>query len=808
MNFTNLNDWDKKNLLNNYLNKPNKEDTYFEWIYLINIWCFLENYKNNIDNFNIIEEIVNKYFFQILKKLKLLDVCNIITSEFLKTIISFSIFRVFCETTTNITYSDEKQVIILIEFIDNSADLILNQCLIGKKFENEIYLYSEYNIKMIVLEIIKKLALLENPFLILRTEDYTKIITSKNLDKNKELLNDKPFYKKILVIEHDIKIKQNLGYLFKLCLSKPSLLSTFNNQMFLITKFPPFGFKIIKQHSNRPSSIQTEFFNKALLSLSEVNFIVCRELINKQLELIKIDREKLIKEIPTIASGNSENLLYILNHLNILVQNSIKHRTIKTYIAKTTIRSIVDIVNEYTHNDKIQLELNYSCALLKLKKKWDNLVNLCEKDGKTSTRLQQIFSRFYQYYIFELFSQYINENELENWYFLCYSDFRGRFYYNSLATPQSTWCFRHIYICNDAIPDINSYFQAIGFLFKKELVDEESKINLSLINNFGKEKYKKYINYTTKNLVEELIDLSVISEFQYYLFAINKPSKSFFIWKDTTCSMAQHAVKLLGYKEDGLKYLNLKNQDYAYDTYGIYITELKNALKKNGWKEDNINLMSRSLLKHVIMTIGYGVTYLTAFKRHKKLVIELIHDKDKQEWFLQNEIFKEIFLLLSTSTCENKFYLISRLDWIKNQNIYESLILPDLTIPNIYFKHSIKLVNIELGYTNLGKRIHHQLSIFLNYNDNNEFYKKNLKSKNILDNPQIKRSIYVNTIHAYDAYYMRNIVRAATKKNIQIIAVHDGFAISTHNTQWLLSSANLLFNLPHSPFSFSNSILL
>lgn len=77
--------------------------------------------------------------------------------------------------------------------------------------------------------------------------------------------------------------------------------------------------------------------------------------------------------------------------------------------------------------------------------------------------------------------------------------------------------------------------------------------------------------------------------------------------------MAQHAGKVLGYRRETLKYLNLDNTSEGYDTYQIIINELCNyLLKEQPHWEDSIKLLNRKILKNLVMTSEYGVTRRTA----------------------------------------------------------------------------------------------------------------------------------------------------------------------------------------------------
>lgn len=61
--------------------------------------------------------------------------------------------------------------------------------------------------------------------------------------------------------------------------------------------------------------------------------------------------------------------------------------------------------------------------------------------------------------------------------------------------------------------------------------------------------------------------------------------------------------------------------------------------------------------------------------------------------------------------------------------------------------------------------------------------------------------MYVNTIHAHDSYYLRNLLRASLINDIEIAAIHDGFAVAYYNTGWLIGAANDTFSAELTAYS-------
>ena len=113
--------------------------------------------------------------------------------------------------------------------------------------------------------------------------------------------------------------------------------------------------------------------------------------------------------------------------------------------------------------------------------------------------------------------------------------------------------------------------------------------------------------------------------------------------------MTQHGGKLLGYNMKNLHLLNLQNVDSLYDTYQIYINELKKYLrptldslgcKLGGRVEASLD---RSLLKNLIMTAEYGVTYYTAYREFLQTLDECIKDDEVRAFLSSKPSFNVIY---------------------------------------------------------------------------------------------------------------------------------------------------------------------
>lgn len=776
-----------------------------EYSYLIEMWCEFTNFKLNEKKYKTLDALVNTNLENILRS-ESITIPNTHLTPF-KKIVTLIIFKTICETNANITIH-ENEVIILIEFLTRSADLISQQWLLLSHLDN-IYnpVLSVYKIKCVLVKLTRYLVTCKELNLKLQTMETTKILTYRDLIKDRALISEEPLFKKNITIEHKFNLSPNYKSWFKLQLSEPQLIKT-KNQSFIVTRFPGMAFPTIKQHHNRQKTVTSDAFDDTLISLAKTPLLLSHNALNTQWEIALLEFNNTITNLTQIGANTIE-LVPILHELLGSVQKVTKKMMTTTFIADNVKTKLKEKVSDKTKRE-FKEELTHVSDINKLKNKWDRVIAGNAYLQKNAIRIQQKFSKVFQLYLLKQFKDFVLENDLDKWYLIPYADFRGRFYYNSIASPQSFWGFRHLYKCNNDTVDKDVYLLALGTLFKKEITNNLGEIALDQLTPLGRQKYEHFKSLSLNELFTTLKDTTLVAETAYYINAVKSTSETFFVWRDTTCSMAQHAVKLLGFKPESLKYLNLDNSTIAYDTYTIYILKLKQILVQRGWTLHQLNLLTRALLKQVIMTIGYGVTFYTAYKRHKIVASELVSSEDDYNWITDQGVFKQIFQLLATSECDNEFYILTKDNWTNKQNLLDYFQLPDLKFTPLYLKPSIKLKNLELPPVN-NTRVHHQISFILNYEDDQQLYLAQLKIDDVtkaVDKQKTIRAVYVNAVHALDAYYMRSILEQITKRKSLIISVHDGFAIPPTQVSWLISSANMVFNKPQPPFAYSNSILI
>lgn len=438
--------------------------------------------------------------------------------------------------------------------------------------------------------------------------------------------------------------------------------------------------------------------------------------------------------------------------------------------------------------------------------------------------LQELFSKIYHYTNFLTYVSYLLERELKFVYFTPFADFRGRLYYRSEASIQSLWCFRFIYyykktleqsnniyplypferdFLNTSLPNCRNpasieFILAIGMIFKTEKINT-STASFSLLDilQLGLKYYEKYKNL---DLITESqnFDLRDLAELYYYIHAFSQEqdgvSRGYYIWKDTTASVIQHGGKLLGYKSTALKYLNLNNDIIAYDTYQVVINELKLRLQGNVNIPANvINSLNRKILKQLIMTCEYQVSWQTAQRRFSYLVNTLAK-KDTDKASLANpDLFKNIFHLLKSGLVAELFFQKNNHDWYQENAELETT-LGDLTLNNRYFKPVY--ATLYFDKKNVEQRERATMKVLIPSWESAD--------DKDLDAAKTRQAAYVNSVHAYDALYLRTICSYAKSHGIELAAIHDGFGVAYYNSKWLIGAANQAFWLvkdPANPFS-------
>ncbi len=638
----------------------------------------------------------------------------------------------------------------------------------------------------------------------------------------------KPSENKITLIKFTLSLTRNFLRKFNISLKAPTIFKHFDDY-YTYSIFKLASKPLIKQSSSKQKTIITDSFIIAANHLNNTKFYINNNLLKKITQLAELELEALLKNNqPTIENAET------LNDLKILLQNLLKKVYTKKYTRAFFQEKLTFILKE-------DAEIKSIGDILKNSQNTQMLTKSLFKTNKTEQTLftlansvQTLFSKIYMLTNFLAYVEYIEEHKLEYLYFTVYADFRGRLYYNSEATIQSIWCFRYLYTFESySVPYLDLYplssaqehfwtmifkpiytdyigskaivefFQAIGIIFKGKLTNKEGMLSISDCLLYGFDFFKKF---SEQNIEFQKLELKIKAEILYYITAINdiiinNSKQGYYIWKDSTASMAQHGGKILGYKNSALKYLNLANNFHAYDTYTVIINNIHKYLLENYENaEQLIPYLQRNVLKQLIMTSEYGVTYYTAKKRYLTLVEELSTLNDNYKILTDQKLLKLIYNYLHTDAISELFYKTTQAEWWdKTQKEVNKLVkLPDLCYEHTYYKLKTHTVYFDKPDTETRSRstITFYLSVW-------ELNNQDLE----IDTKKTNTAAYVNLVHAYDALYLRNIARECSKHNVPLATIHDGFATPYIYTNWLLQVANYCFWDNHVKV-YSHTILL
>ena len=176
------------------------------------------------------------------------------------------------------------------------------------------------------------------------------------------------------------------------------------------------------------------------------------------------------------------------------------------------------------------------------------------------------------------------------------------------------------YITCDIISRINklgindehtlNIFLSIGAIFKSRLVTSTGFRSFIETISLGIDIYEQHIKKKIVDTTKNPDDGLMLIYYSHIINSINsKKIKKWYVIKDTTASINQHAGKLLGFKSEALEYVNLTNTTKYFDTYELFISELLKYIlikKPKQYKRFKL-LLNRKLLKQLIMTIGYSI---------------------------------------------------------------------------------------------------------------------------------------------------------------------------------------------------------
>lgn len=784
-----------------------------------------------------------------------------LSQEFIEMLWTIELFTFLCSKSSAYLLdspaektTEDQKLFTMIELVEGVASELLHKHLllyiIGEVDEN---LNNDLVVKKYVHIVLHELGLLEQNYFSIHLKKLQDLVTVSDFLKTKidstHSFGKKNYLKLTLVIV-SLPFHENYLKRFSILLSPPTILDR-DGHYVVVARFYLICQNFITQRHNKEPTVITKALVEKIKALTNTAFFPDYPLIGQVSELVKLEFKSLQDELVEVYSKiNETDKLKLHIPEGTLVLGAISQLINKqkgfSFRRNAVERSMLKVSQDTapTPGKRMREVLTLHGDFNGYIQKWYKVVGLCKEIDNFLPRLQKIFSRLGLLKNYFTYVEFLYENQLDSCYFPGFIDFRGRFYYNSIVSVQTYWCFRYLYhfgegvqgtepnyllneetyliydkYCKDAglnNPDYFEFYQSIGFLFKKTLTNNQGEINLNSIIELGVQTYLKYRNLSILELIRNLGgEFKLAMELYYYIHAINQAvlgSRSlYYIWKDTTCSMAQHAGKLLGYNENQLHLLNLANTNIAIDTYQIYINQLKKLLQTKHpdlWSATKMKLLNRSSLKNLIMTTEYGVSFFTAKSEFAQTLSGLELTDEEYSTIADKKYFKSIFEVLADETLDLYFYRTTKGSWVDQQlekpaNTFE---LEDIKIPTDYYHKNTHTIYYE-DKSSKDRRIRHTLAVKFVVQINYQVYLRELGKQDTatqIDKRKTKAAIYVNAIHACDAAYLREIALACKQKNIPLATIHDGFAVPYTHGSWILSAAAgcFFFNLNTDDFFY------
>ena len=596
--------------------------------------------------------------------------------------------------------------------------------------------------------------------------------------------------------------------------------------------------RFLHQKQNKAHTQLTELFFTRIDWLLQTKIYIDKHMAAVVSEMIRAELEIIRKELLDYLPNTLTDIEDI-NGVSSLLSSKVRRLTFLQKVNHDKFGVFLDFNKKMKDKGKLPLpfldlrsvarglftDLNELGSLALFVLQFRNISALTKHSNSVVTKLQNRLIKLYMMRNFLEFTNFTNNNNLDFFYFSYYTDFRGRIYYDSVCSPQGAWYYRFIYHFGDVSSEIcpvktlssnpkdlpnfvQEILKSIGFIFKNTCTEPTGEIYIEKILKLGLDIYNKYKEVPLKLYS---LDYKTAIELYYYVRIINtlvhdtKAAKAWYLFKDTTCSMTQHAGKILGYRTLGLEKLNLSNETFAYDTYSLYVQGLKDHLRKLNpliWETDCLTYLTRSTLKNLIMTIEYGVTYRTAYKEYLAVWNADLTIPDSIRHVLSSaDNFLEIFNFLQDGTVNRFLFLRSRLEWTEAvlKSNFGEFMLDDLTLSNYYYYKCVNSVYYEVSpelRANSGvARERHSLTLLFDCYLNSDLYKKKTKNyKTKFSQRKTRTALYVNVIHSLDASYLRLITHYCAQAHTPLIVIHDGFGVPFYQAQLLTSIAAQAFN--------------
>lgn len=302
------------------------------------------------------------------------------------------------------------------------------------------------------------------------------------------------------------------------------------------------GTPLIIENNCKPDTIITEDFILAAKQLAKTKFIIDVDMLHAQINLVELEIKTLLNQAEKLTLEKDVDLVKI----KLVVTQLLKDTNTLKYKRQFIQNKLKMLLNADAESTNVLNQLDY------YRKVTTTSANLFKKNKEeheleyTTRELQSIFSKVYTLTTFLSYVDYIKQGGLKQISFIPRADFRGRLYYDSLASIQSLWCFRFIYYYTydsritsapypllqhqlqfiEAHPEFKThtpvieFFQAIGVLFKTRFLDLNGVIKLHSLLEAGYTIFIKLENASLEDYVLEAKDSKDAAELYYYINAI------------------------------------------------------------------------------------------------------------------------------------------------------------------------------------------------------------------------------------------------------------------------------------------------
>lgn len=419
------------------------------------------------------------------------------------------------------------------------------------------------------------------------------------------------------------------------------------DNFFIGESYKSLTYKIKKSiHQNSCNTIEFSTLNKIsnrgyfidLKFLSIVYDKIYQNILKKNNNIHSTKNSSIIE----MLLGYKNNCLKEINSINMEIGNKIKYEDIVNFEHITDEETVPFNLSEELENIEMQSNVLYTSKL-------ENIKFLKNKIDEINKDIQKL------YFIESLKLFYCDKDTIYDAY---YYDFRGRVYPKSIISFLYQKHMRPFFLTKFDEPsslENSKYYKLISTtdvnfknfnIYIKNTVDKYYMTVLLIeVGKLFKTKIKKiYVS------IQDFVDIASVAlnnkhtyddldgeDFSYYLSLSNcldhfiKTStwNNILIIRDSTASTLQHWGVFLGVKSDMEKNLNFDGLEWC-DVYSYIISIF---LKEYNFYDEPkyMNILSRSVLKKIIMTINYNSGKLQCLKQLINILKEVNIPADTNE---------------------------------------------------------------------------------------------------------------------------------------------------------------------------------